>query len=329
MLGLSLRKLIDSPPNVRRGFTVPAVACTAGTLAAGAWAWVPVTATLDLLHDPGRLPRLRTVSMTAAWAGLETLGIGMSTALWAAGRAGDVDAHYALQRWWALRLIDTMRMFANVQLQVSNLDAVAPGPVVLAARHASIADVLLPVWLLAQHDMRPRYVLKRELLIDPCLDIVGNRVPNHFVVRKGDAAAAELDALRAMAAGMGPRDGAVIYPEGGIANDPRRAAELARLAERDPDRADQLKTLGRLLPPRYAGLWAILSGSPDADVVFVDHTGLEVINKIRRAPGQIPFRSPIQVTLHRVRRADIPDTLNAFKIWLDDAWLNLDRQSTG
>ncbi|MCH9640141.1 MAG: 1-acyl-sn-glycerol-3-phosphate acyltransferase [Actinomycetia bacterium] len=288
-----------------------------------------MTATLDLLHDPGRLPRLRTVSMTAAWAGLETLGIGMSTALWAAGRAGDVDAHYTLQRWWALRLIDTMRMFANVQLQVSNLDAVAPGPVVLAARHASIADVLLPVWLLAQHDMRPRYVLKRELLIDPCLDIVGNRVPNHFVVRKGDAAAAELDALRAMAAGMGPRDGAVIYPEGGIANDPRRAAELARLAERDPDRADQLKTLGRLLPPRYAGLWAILSGSPDADLVFVDHTGLEVINKIRRAPGQIPFRSPIQVTLHRVRRADIPDTLNAFKIWLDDAWLNLDRQSTG
>ncbi len=328
MLGVSLRKLIDSSPNVRRGLTVPAVTCTAGTLAAGAWAWVPVTAALDLLHDPRQLPRLRTVSMATAWAGLETLGVGMSTALWAAGRADDVDAHYALQRWWALRLIDAMRMFANVQLEVNNLDAVAPGPVVLAARHASIADVLLPVWLLAQHDMRPRYVLKRELLIDPCLDIVGNRVPNHFVTRNGDATNVELDALRAMAKNMGPHDGAVIYPEGGIANDTRRAALLTRLAARDPDRADQLKTLRRLMPPRHAGLWAILDGCPDADVVFVDHTGLEVINEIRRAPAHIPFRAPIHVTLHRVRRADIPDTREAFKTWLDNVWLDLDQQCT-
>ncbi len=328
MLGLPLRKLIESSPNVRRGLSVPAVTCTAGTLAAGAWAWVPVTAALDLLHDPRRLPRLRTVSMATAWAGLETLGVAMSTALWAAGRAGDVDAHYALQRWWALRLIDTMRMFANVQLQVSNLDAVAPGPVVLASRHASIADVLLPVWLLAQHDMRPRYVLKRELLIDPCLDIVGNRVPNHFVTRNGDATNVELDALRAMTKNMGPHDGAVIYPEGGIANDTRRAALLTKLGARDPDRAHRLKTLRRLMPPSHAGLWAILEGSPDADIVFVDHDGLESINEIRRAPTQIPFRSPIRVTLHRVRRAEIPDTREAFKTWLDDAWLNLDRQCT-
>jgi 1-acyl-sn-glycerol-3-phosphate acyltransferase len=325
---LSLRKLIDSPPNMRRGLTVPAVALTAGALAASAWAWVPAAFTLDLIRDPRRFPRLRTVSMAAAWAGLETLGVAMSTALWAAGRAGDVDAHYALQRWWALRLIDTMRIFANVKLEVNNLDAITPGPVVLASRHASIADTLLPVWLLAQHDMRPRYVLKRELLLDPCLDIVGNRVPNHFVTRNREATNAELDALRTMATNMGPRDGAVIYPEGAIANDARRTAALTRLAARDPDRADQLKTLRRLMPPRHAGLRAILDGSPDADVVFVDHTGLEAINEIRRAPDQIPFESPIHVTLHRVRRADIPATQDAFKTWLDDAWLDLDRQCT-
>ena len=323
---LSLRTLIDSSPNMRRGLTVPAVALTAGALAASAWAWVPATITLDLIRDPRRFPRFRTVSIAAAWAGLETLGVAMSTVLWAAGRADDIDAHYALQRWWVLRLIETMRIFADAQFEVNNLDAIAPGPVVLAARHASIADVLLPVWLLAQHDMRPRYVLKRELLIDPCLDIVGNRVPNHFVTRNGGAANAEFDALRAMATGMGPSDGAVIYPEGTIANDARRTAALARLSARDPDRANQLKTLRRLMPPRHAGLWAILEGSPAADVVFVDHTGLEVIDEIRRAPAQIPFRAPINVTLYRVRRADIPHTRDAFKTWLDDAWLNLDRQ---
>ncbi|GJO42245.1 Acyltransferase [Mycobacterium marinum] len=322
----SLRKLIENSPIVRRGLTVPAIAWTAGTFATSAWAWVPATFTVDLIRDPRRLPRLRTASMAAAWAGLETLGVALSTALWAAGRGDDADAHYALQRWWALRLIDALRMLANVRLEVDNLDVIAPGPVVLAARHASIADVLVPVWLLAQHDMRPRYVLKRELLLDPCLDIVGNRIPNHFVTRNAEAADAELDALRAMATDMGLRDAAVIYPEGGIANDARRAARLARLAARDPDRAHQLKKLRRFMAPHHSGLWAILEGSPDADIVFVDHTGLEVIDDIRRTPAGIPFQSPIHVTLRRVRRADIPDAREAFKTWLDKAWIDLDRQ---
>ncbi len=324
----SLRRIVDGSPQVRRALTVPAVALAAGTLTASAWAWAPVTLALDLLRDPQRLPRLRSVSIAAAWAGLETLGVGMSTVLWATGRADDVDAHYALQRWWVLRLVDMLRVLANIRPDVSNLGAIAPGPVVLVSRHASMADVLLPVWLLAQHDMRPRFVLKRELLIDPCLDIVGNRVPNHFVIRNGADTVAELEALRAMATGMGPRDGAVIYPEGAIANNARRIAALSKLARSDPDRAARLKPLERLMPPRHAGLWAILEGSPDADIVFVDHTGLEVINEIRRVPAEIPFRAPIRVTLHRVRRADIPVTRDAFRDWLDDAWLDLDRQCT-
>ena len=34
-----------------------------------------------------------------------------------------------------------------------------------------------------RYHLRLRYVLKRELLWDPCLDIVGQRVPNIFVDR--------------------------------------------------------------------------------------------------------------------------------------------------
>jgi hypothetical protein len=72
-------------------------------------------------------------------------------------------------------------------------------------------------------------------------------------------------------------------------------------------------------------LWAILEGAPEADIVFVDHGGLEVINELRRLPAEIPLRAPIHVRLYRVRRTDIPNTREAFKDWLDDAWLNLDR----
>ena len=324
---LSLRCLVDGSPITRRMVTVPAVAGAAGVLASTAWAWGPAALALDLVRDPGRLPRVRALSMATAWSWLETIGIGMSAALWAAGRGQDIDANYALQRWWALRLLDMMRVFANVRLEVSGLDSLAPGPVVLAPRHASIADALLPVWLLAQHDMRPRYVLKRELLLDPCLDIIGNRVPNHFVVRDADTTEIELAALREMAAGMGPRDGAVIYPEGAIANGPRRTAALARLAQRDPVRAERLTALTRLMPPHHAGLWAVLAGSPAADIVFVDHTGFEVAGQISRAPSQIPFQEPIRVDLRRVPRAEIPTDRGAFKTWLDDAWLELDHHA--
>ena len=47
--------------------------------------------------------------------------------------------------------------------------------------------------------MRPRYVLKDDLLIDPCLDIVGNRLPNHFLDRFPHDGAVELGLLEAMA----------------------------------------------------------------------------------------------------------------------------------
>jgi len=38
-------------------------------------------------------------------------------------------------------------------------------------------------------------VLKRELLADPCLDIVGNRLPNHFLDRHATDSGPELAAL--------------------------------------------------------------------------------------------------------------------------------------
>ena len=54
----------------------------------------------------------------------------------------------------------------------------------MLCRHASLADSLVSAWVITSvAGMNPRYVLKRELLVDPCLDIVGNRLPNHFLDR--------------------------------------------------------------------------------------------------------------------------------------------------
>jgi len=69
----------------------------------------------------------------------------------------------------------------------------------MVCRHASRADSLVSAWVVTiGAGMHPRYVLKRELLADPCLDVVGNRLPNHFGDRGAADSATELVADRAV-----------------------------------------------------------------------------------------------------------------------------------
>jgi hypothetical protein len=52
-------------------------------------------------------------------------------------------------------------------------------------------DSSFPVWLLGQVAMHRRRVLKDDLQLDHCFDLVGNRLPNHSVARDPDDSAAE------------------------------------------------------------------------------------------------------------------------------------------
>ena len=48
----------------------------------------------------------------------------------------------------------------------------------------SIVDAIAPVYILGTtRGWYLRYTLTRGLRFDPCLDIVGHRIPNHFVAR--------------------------------------------------------------------------------------------------------------------------------------------------
>ena len=86
------------------------------------------------------------------------------------------------------------------------------GPYHLFIRHASVADTVLAVgFLCAPYRMRLRYVLKHELLWDPCLDIVGLRIPNAFVKRGSGDSEAEIEKVRALAKDLGPKDGLENY----------------------------------------------------------------------------------------------------------------------
>lgn len=310
----------------RRAVTVPAVALAALALLVLAPLWLPLSLLADLVRGRLRLPTTRLLAFALCWAWLESIGVAVAAGLWLTGQRRNQRAHFALQRWWAAQLMGALRATTGVRVDTVDAGCLAPGPAVMLCRHASLADSLLSAWIVTSHArMNPRYVLKRELLFDPCLDIVGNRLPNHFLDRQATDSAPELAALRDLAAGLRADEIAVIFPEGTRSSPAKRQRALDKIRERDPARADRLAPLQHLLPPRPAGAAALLDGCSTADVAVAWHVGFDgldtfggIIRHLSRRPRPVRFHA------ERFARAEVPSG-DEFRTWLDDAWLRSDR----
>lgn len=310
---------------MRRLVSVPGLVLLAVVLVVTAPVWVPIALVVDLVTAPRRLPHLRLLAFATWWSWLEVCGLVAAGALFVTGRARSTAPHFGLQRWWANGLVVGLRLTCRLHIELRHPEALTPGPVVVLPRHASLADALLSAWFVTARGLAPRYVLKRELLLDPCLDLVGNRLPNHFLDRDADDASVELAALRDLATSVRTADAcAVIFPEGTRANPAKRARSLARIAERDPDRAARLASLQHCNAPRPAGTLAVLDGAADADVVFVAHAGFEGLDTFRGILAVIPPAAPVIVDCRRVPRAEVPDGVAARTAWLDRQWLVVD-----
>ena len=309
----------------RRALTIPALFGIALALTLLAPVWIVVAAALDAVRLRVRLPTVRLLAFAWCWAWLEIAGVMVAGWLWATGRRSDRDRHYALQRWWVRRLIGALRATTGVGIRTLDSAALAPGPVVLLSRHASLADSVVSAWVATEMaHLNPHFVLKRELLLDPCLDIVGNRLPNHFLDRSATDSTAELDALRRMSASLSTDAVAIIFPEGTRATPTKGARALEKIAERDPQRAQRLSALQHLIPPRPAGSAALLEGCPDADVCLAWHVGfdgLDTFSGILRHLARRP--PPIEFHVERIPREHVPEG-EAFTVWLDQQWLCLD-----
>lgn len=287
--------------------------------------WLPVVIVADLVRGRLRLPIARLLLFALGWAWLESASVVVAWGLWAAGQRNNHGIHYRLQAWWAASVLGLLKATTGIVVTAENVDQLRPGPVVLLCRHASLADSLVSAWVITSlAGMHPRYVLKRELLVDPCLDIVGNRLPNYFLDRQAPDSEVELDALRRLSTGMGPDDVAVIFPEGTRASAAKRERALQKLTERDPVRAERLRSLQHLLPPRPAGSAALIAGSAEADIVIGWHVGFDgldtfggILRHLAHKPPRVLFRT------RRIARAELP-TGAAFTQWLDDVWLQAD-----
>jgi 1-acyl-sn-glycerol-3-phosphate acyltransferase len=309
------------------------------SLYGGAWlllvATLPLvviaTALTDLLSG-GRTAALRASLFLAWYLTCEVAGVLASAFLWSfaqpalVGRDRWLAAHYAVQLAWATALWRAAVLLFRLRVDVQGSEHNAPGPIVLLVRHVSVADTLIPsVFATGEAGVRLRYVLKRELLWAPSLDVVGNRLPNVFVERGSDDSAAQTEKVRALSRGLNDDEGILIFPEGTRFTQRKRSRVLARMEERGEARSlARAKRLRHVLPPRRGGVMAALAGDERADVVLCAHTGFEHISTFRELfLGSLVGRR-VFVRFWRVPRSAVPAREEAIADWLDEQWGEVD-----
>lgn len=311
----------------RRSVSLPGLALATVVVTATIPVWAPIALVVDAVRFRFRFPLARLLSFAVCWCWIESFGVIRSFGLWLRGRASDEATHYRVMSWWAGAMMTAMTATTGMRPRIEGVEQLAGGNAVILSRHASLGDSLLSGWALATvAELEPRYVLKKELLYDPCLDIVGLRVPNHFLDRGAADGAAELAELEALAGGIGPGVVGVIFAEGTRTNDRKRARALEKIGSTDPDRAARLRRLRRLLPPRPAGSAALLAGAPEADVVLVWHTGFDGLDSFGGMIRELQRRLPaVRFVARRVPRHEVPNGYD-FVAWLDEQWLRMDSE---
>jgi 1-acyl-sn-glycerol-3-phosphate acyltransferase len=208
---------------------------------------------------------------------------------------------------------------------VDGLEVASPGPVLVFMQHASMPDTLLPTnFITRRFGIQLRFVVKRELLVDPCLDIAGHWLPNYFVDRGATDPAQEVARIKALADELGPSDGVLIYPEGTRFTREKQGRAIAKLREGDPAIFALAERLRHVLPPRLGGPLALLDGDAQADVVFVAHHGFGGFGSMSRIWRGAMVRRTIRMAFWRVPRAEIPAEPDARVRWLYDHWHRMD-----
>lgn len=234
-----------------------------------------------------------------------------------------VSLTYRLQGWWASVLLGAMRFIFRMGLEVEGDELTVPGPIILMMRHASLADTVLPsVLVLRRRGLRLRYVLKRELLWDPALDLAGNVMPNYFLDRRATDAAAEVEQVRALGRGLGEGDGVLIYPEGTRFTPEKRERAIEILRRRFPHLVERAEALRGVLAPRLAGVLALLEAG--TDVVVCAHVGFDGLSHVKRLWQGGLVGKKIKVAFWRIAARDIPAGEAERTDWLFAQWRLVD-----
>jgi 1-acyl-sn-glycerol-3-phosphate acyltransferase len=281
----------------------------------------------------------RTFAMIGIYLASEAAGILIAFLMWLAsgawlGAGGERRRRWyiALQRWWTGTLFWGIRRCFSLEVDVQRWPAgLGERRLLVFLRHASILDTLLAAALIA-NPLRVHllYVFKRELLWDPCLDIAGGHLGCHFARRDAGESEREVRKLEKLAAGLRPRDGVIIYPEGTRWTPAKRQRVLERIGNSGDARLlEHASALERLLPPRLGGPLALIDGAPDSDVVFIAHDGFEGAARVGDVMRGGLVGKTIRIAAWKVDAADVPVVRDAQVEWLYENWAAIDAWLVG
>ncbi len=241
---------------------------------------------------------------------------------------------FAIQLSWINALAAIAFRLFGVRISVEGLErveALAGRPILLLLRHASMADVALAIMTLQRPTRyRLRYVLKEELLWDPSMDIVGNRLLNWFVRRKGKNRDQEIERVADLANGLGPYEGVLLYPEGTRFTPTRQARALASIEKHgNLERLERARQYVHVLPPRPGGTISVIErireqGTP-ATVVIGAHTGFEGAARLKEILGGDLHYRDVLLRYWTVPLEDLPESTEGLEHWLFDQWSEVDR----
>jgi hypothetical protein len=346
------------PTPIRRLVLVPLVVVIAGALAALTPAVALLTAAFNLIRRqtrPGRVRRsrlLRVAWFGLAWSAGETAALTVAFCLWiVSGFGGRLDTepyqarHYAVMKWFLDLIYRVARRACGLSVTVTGPPEAGPRsdrPLIVLSRHAGPGDSLLLIHhLLSVCERRPRVVMKATLQLDPSVDILANRVPNAFLRRAkaksrsetnrgrrtGTADPRHVEQIRRLAAGLDARGALALFPEGGNWTPYRRRRAIDRLRRRGrPDLAARAAAMPNVLPPHVTGALAAIAACPQADVIFVAHTGLDRLVSVRDVWRSLQADMEIRARWWRVPAANVPRSVSRDTqvTWLYDWWQRID-----
>lgn len=278
-----------------------------------------------------RLILFGAVYLSAQVVGLTALSFAWLLSGFGKNRAKLIAWTYRIQEVWVTTLFGAVRFIYRVEVELEGTSELglergkAGGPLVILMQHTSLVDTLLPTtYLTARRGLKLRWVLKRELLVDPCLDVAGQRLPNAFVSRDGSDTERALSQVKNLATDLPADEGVLIYPEGTRFTPSKKRKALERLAN-DPALRARAEGLQRVLPPRPGGPLALIETATSADVVFVAHVGFEGLASLTAVLSGALVGQTIHLKFWRVPRAEIPTSREARIDWLWSQWEALDR----
>ncbi len=286
--------------------------------------WIPVAFVIGVFRRRSFII-LRLLMFLWVYLTIELMGLCAAAAIYlVTPRSAErrEDLFFRLECWWGSALFRWISRFLSLSSTIEGSEHILPGHVLVFIRHASIIDTAVPVAFLSNaKGLRLRYVFKRELLVDPCIDVAGHASPNYFIDR-GGSAREELAGIRALAENLGDQ-GVLLYPEGTRFTERKKQIALQRLTRTHPELVPIAESFNHCLPPKPGGALTLLDAAPDADVLIVAHRGLEGLAEVTDLLSGEVVGKEVQVRVWRVPAADIPQG-EARRRWLFDWWKRVD-----